>query len=134
MTTYAFVQPDHAIYTTIAGPTGFDPVACYRGPLPEGEWVECPDDILPGDSFDGTNWTRAPRPSVPISKLTFLRRFTAPERIAIRASVDPIIVDFMGLLDMASEVMLDDPDTMAAVGYFEQQGLLTAGRAEEILA
>lgn len=134
MTTYAFVQPDHAIYTTIAGPTGFDPAACYRGPLPEGEWVECPDDILPGDSFDGTDWVKAPRPSVPISKLAFLRRFTAPERIVIRASADPIIVDFMGLLDMASEVVLDDPDTIAAVGYFEQQGLLAAGRAEEILA
>jgi len=136
MITYAFVQPDQSIYTTIAGPTGFDPVACYKGPLPEGEWVECLDDILPGDSFDGTNWLRAPRPKVPISVLAFLRRFPQQKRIAIRASNDPIIEDFLALLysTRKSEVELDDPDTIAGVGYLVSQGFLTEAEAAEVLA
>lgn len=133
MTTYAFVS-DQSVYTTIAGPNGFDPVACYRGPLPEGEWVECPDDILPGDGYANGTFTRAPRPSVPLSRLDFLRRFTPQERIAARASNDPIIVDFMDLLAAVSSVQLDDPDTVAAIGYLEQLGILAAGRAAEILA
>lgn len=135
MTIYAYVSAQ-SIYTTIAGPTGFDPVACYTGPLPEGEWIECPNDILPGDSFDGANWTRAPRPKVPISVLTFLRRFPQAKRIAIRASHDPIIDDFLALLDSTrkSEVELDDPDTIAGVGYLVSQGLLTEEEAAEVLA
>ena len=68
-----------------------------------------------------------------LTKLQFLRRFTAPERIAIRASVNPVIMDFMQLLDLAQDVRLDDPDTMAGVAYLEQQELLATGRATEIL-
>lgn len=69
-----------------------------------------------------------------ISKLQFLRRFTAEERIVIRASADPVIVDFLHLLDLAQEVRLDDADTQAGVRYLESAGLLAAGRAEAILA
>ena len=81
-----------------------------------------------------------PRPEAPVlpvdpqlTKLQFLRRFTAPERIAIRASADPLIVDFMQLLDLAQDVRLDDPDTQAGVAYLEQQTLIAKGRAAEIL-
>jgi len=81
-----------------------------------------------------------PRPEAPVlpgnpqlTKLQFLRRFTAPERIAIRASADPLIVDFMQLLDLAQDVRLDDPDTQAGVAYLEQQTLIAEGRAAEIL-
>lgn len=69
-----------------------------------------------------------------LTQLAFLRRFTAPERIAIRASTDPIIVDFLHLLTLAQDIELADPDTVAGVNYLEQQGLLSAGRAAEILA
>ena len=69
----------------------------------------------------------------PITKLTFLRRFTAEERIAIRASIDPGIVDFMTLLDLAEEVTATDPDTQAGIEYLVAQGLLTLERAEMIL-
>ena len=73
-------------------------------------------------------------PPEPITKLAFLRRFTAEERIAIRASVDPVIVDFMALLDLASEVRLDDPDTLVALGYLTCIGLLAPERADTILS
>lgn len=68
-----------------------------------------------------------------LTKLKFLRRFTAEERIAIRASTSPVIVDFMSLLDLAQDVRLDDPDTIQGVRYLESLDLISAGRAEEIL-
>jgi hypothetical protein len=72
--------------------------------------------------------------SAPMTPLAFLRRFTAEERITIRASTDPLIVDFIALVNLAQDILLDDPDTMRGVGYLEQQGLLAAGRTAEILA
>ena len=76
----------------------------------------------------------SPGPPVPLSQLEFLRRFTAEERMAIRAAPDPVIVDFLHLLDLAQEVRLDDADTQAGVRHLESVGLLAAGRAEAILA
>lgn len=79
-----------------------------------------------------------PQPEIPrevqLTKLQFLRRFTASERVAIRASSNPIIIDFMSLLDLALDVRLDDPDTIAGVNYLETLELIGAGRAAEILA
>lgn len=74
-----------------------------------------------------------PQPSVQLTQLAFLRRFTPQERIAIRTSVDPIIIDFLHLLNLAQDVRLDDPDTIAGVQYLEQQDLLAEGRAAVIL-
>ncbi len=78
-----------------------------------------------------------PPPPVPremqLTKLQFLRLFTTAERIAIRASSDPVIVDFMQLLDLAQDVRLDDPDTVQGVHYLESEGLIAPGRAAEIL-
>ena len=68
-----------------------------------------------------------------LTKLQFLRRFTAPERIAIRASTNPVIVDFMSLLDLAQDVRLDDPDTVAGVNYLETLTLISKGRAADVL-
>lgn len=75
-----------------------------------------------------------PPPTTLLTQLAFLRRFTAPERIAIRASTDPIIVDFLHLLGLAQDIDLTDPDTVLGTHYLEQQGLLAAGRATEILS
>ena len=69
----------------------------------------------------------------PMTRLTFLRRFTAQERIAIRASNDPLIADFLHLLEMAQDIDLTDADTQMGVGYLEQQALIAEGRAVEIL-
>ena len=77
--------------------------------------------------------TPTPEPVLIISKLEFLRRFTAEERIAIRASTNPIIVDFMELLNLAENVRLDDADTIAGVNYLESLTLLAVGRAAIIL-
>ena len=70
-----------------------------------------------------------------LTKLEFLRKFTAAERIQIReaAKVDPIIFDAMDLLDLAEFISLQDQDTMNLVGYLAQQGILQPARVMEIL-
>lgn len=81
----------------------------------------------------------APTPPDPLArwlhKAIFKRRFTAAERIAIRAArdTDPIVNDFIDLLDSAELVFLDDADLAAGLGYLASLGLLTAGRPAEIV-
>lgn len=75
-----------------------------------------------------------PPPVLVLTQLAFLRRFTLAERLAIRASSDPIVVDFLHLLNLAQDIRLDDADTLAGVAYLEQAGLLASGRAAVILA
>lgn len=76
----------------------------------------------------------APAP-VEITRVEFLRRFTVQERIGARtlAKTDPVIEDFLALLDLAESVRLDDPDVTMALGYLTQQNVLASGRAGEIL-
>jgi len=91
----------------------------------------------PGDLYDGTNFSHPPpvvRPPEPITRLEFLRRFTPEQRITIRASQDPVIIDGNELLALAEEVRLDDPDTVRLVNYMVQQGLITQADADQILS
>jgi hypothetical protein len=76
------------------------------------------------------------RPIRTLTKLDYLRRFTAEERINIRAvcKTNAVLEDFMVLMDLASEINLDDPDTIAGVHTLEAVGLLAQGRTSEILA
>lgn len=75
-----------------------------------------------------------------ISGVSYLRRFTQDERIAIRtaASGNAVLDDYLKLLDITIAqggfVNLDDQDTIAAVGMLEAVGLLNPGRAAEVLA
>lgn len=71
-----------------------------------------------------------------LTKLEYLRRFTQDERIAIRqaATQSPVLDDYLRLLDMAQEVNTGDPDTVAAVRMLEAVGLLSQGRAIEVLS
>lgn len=73
-------------------------------------------------------------PPEPLSKSAFWRRFTAQERIAIRASTDPLVVDFLIMVDLDDTVDMTDPEMAAGLDYLTQVCLLAAGRAEEILA
>ena len=76
----------------------------------------------------------APVPQV-WTRLEYLRRFTAAERITIRAAAaqSPVLADYLQLLDLAEEVRSDDPDTIAAVQMLEAATLIGPGRASEIL-
>jgi hypothetical protein len=67
--------------------------------------------------------------------LEFKRRMTQTERVTVRtlAKTEPVIEDFMDLLDAATEVRSDDPDLAAGLNMLESVGVLTAGRTNEIL-
>ena len=89
--------------------------------------------------YDHTEWT----PDAPIvapvnhtlTKLEYLRRFTVEERVTIRAAAaqNPVLADYMQLMELAQEINTGDADTVAAVTMLEQAGLIAAGRAQEIL-
>ena len=66
--------------------------------------------------------------------VAFMQRFTAAERIAIRAAErnDPMIEDFFELVRVAGEIRSDHPMIAQGLAYLQSQGLLTAGRAAEI--
>lgn len=76
------------------------------------------------------------KPDVGLSKLEYLRRFTPEERVKIRgaAANDPVLADYLALLELAQDIRLTDPGTVSAVSRLEQSGLIAAGRAAEILA
>lgn len=69
-----------------------------------------------------------------VTKLGFLNRFTMEERINIRASTNPIVVDIMNLLEVAENVSLVDPTTVNAIGYLAYVGLIAPTRVQEILS
>jgi len=101
------------------------------------------DNLIPLSSLDllvlgmkrvGDTWEAVPDNSTPtIAPLTFLRRFTAPERVAIRSSHDPYVVDFLDLLNKATEIANTDPDVQGGMAYLVALGLLTQERAGEVL-
>lgn len=71
-----------------------------------------------------------------VSRVAFLQRFTAEERVAIRtaAQSSPAIEDYLELLNASQEVDVTHAVTVAGVQQLEAAGLLAAGRAAEILA
>jgi hypothetical protein len=120
----------------------------FKATSPSGEIIEY-TDTLPDPEHLQAGWRLeqiiiaeaspdAPEP-VPVgkvmTKLEYLRRFTQEERITIRtvAASNPVLADYMALLELAQEVDTNDPDTKAAVMVLEGAGLIAAGRGVEIL-
>lgn len=72
--------------------------------------------------------------SVPLTQFEFLSRFTTAERIAIRdrAKTDPIVEDFLDLMQQADYVSL--PVAMPGLNYLASVGVLTIQRVAAIEA
>lgn len=70
-----------------------------------------------------------------LTKLEYLRRFTTEERVNIResAKTNPVLEDYLVMMELADEINTGDADTIAAVNMLEQVGLIGAGRASEVL-
>jgi hypothetical protein len=123
MTEYYLINPQNEILNRVIADT------------PELAVLGCPSgtvavtELLPVHHYPA----QPVLPTGPITKLEFLRRFTVDERIIIRGSSDLRVMDFMQLLDLAQDVRLDDPDTVAAIAHMTGLGLLDAERAGEIL-
>jgi hypothetical protein len=125
------------------------------------QWGWLTAEVLPGRTTEvvppentpegkAANWTghawvvinySAPPVSTPepvsriFTQVEWLRRFTSTERINIRAAaaVNPVLDDYIRLMDATPEIHADDPDTIGGVQTLEAVGLLATGRAEEIL-
>ena len=98
-------------------------------------------DVYPYDTYNHIPQIVVIEPVVrEVSGISYLRRFTQAERIAIRSAAKQSMVldDYLKLLDATISqggiVNLDDQDTVAAVQMLEQSGLIAVGRAAEILA
>lgn len=70
-----------------------------------------------------------------LTKLEFLNRFTPVERISIRAEAqtNPVVADYLAMLDAAQDVDLTDERTIGGAQGLEAMGKIGAGRAAEIL-
>ena len=70
-----------------------------------------------------------------LTKLEYLRRFTTEERVAIReaSKTNPVLEDYLAMMELAEEIDTGDADTIGAVNMLEQVGLIGAGRASEVL-
>lgn len=73
------------------------------------------------------------RTSSVYSKLEFMNRFTAEERVAARLSTDPVVQDILNLLTLAEYVNVSDQNTVSGVNYMVTAGIITSERASEIL-
>lgn len=74
------------------------------------------------------------------TKVQFKGRFTQAERIAIRERgvrggtvFDPVIEDILDLTADAEFISPDNSDTFNGVAYLEATGVISAGRASEVL-
>lgn len=78
-----------------------------------------------------------------LAPIEFKLLFTAPERVAIKASTDPLVQDFYSLVEEQREANMRNPDkglidldlqsTADALAYLTQVGILAEGRAAQIL-
>jgi hypothetical protein len=108
------------------------------------EW----DAVVPANGM-GVGWSYAggvgtaptqPAPSAPpireLAKVDYLKRFSQAERIAIRALglTNPLVNDYIELMNAAIVVHLDDHDTVDGLNALEAAGAIGAGRAAVILA
>jgi len=136
---YAWIENGH-IRDVCPG----DPASSYTPDIAAHYTAQVPDTAKNGDAWDGTTLTPAPAPAPApasagpreLSRVQFLLLFTPAERIAIRASTDPGVVDWMLILNdpQFDSVDLRDPACSAALAYLVSKSLLTADRRTAILA
>lgn len=76
--------------------------------------------------------TLANNSAVAVSKIDFLNRFTAAERIAAKAAAitDSVVADYLLLLENADTILV--ARAVPGLQYLYQIGVLTAERAAEI--
>lgn len=124
-----------------------DPTSLYHPDVAALYSTEVPDEALNGDSFVDGVWTPKPAPEptpapepIPptppkVSPVEFKLLFTAPERVAIKTSDDPVVQDFFELINdpRLTHVNLALQSTQDALDYLTATGVLASGRKAEIL-
>jgi len=123
-----------------------NPEELYHSEIAKLYDTDVPDDAVNGDGWDGVTLTKPvipdpvpvdlPAPVPPkVSPVEFKLLFTAQERVAIKASTDAIVQDFFSIVEdpRLTHVDLALKSTQDALSYLEAQGLIAAGRKDEIL-
>lgn len=109
--------------------------------------TEVPDEAMQGDTFEDGVLTPKPIPEpvavepvapVPpkVSVIEYKMLFTSAERIAVKASVDPIIIDLQELMNdpRTTTVDLSLQSISDALDYMTAIGLIAVGRKAQILS
>lgn len=123
-----------------------NPAESYHPDIAKFYDTQVPDDAASGDTWDGKTLTKpvipeyVPPPPAPVKppKVTVIEYkmlFTSAERIAAKASTDPVIVDLRELMDdpRTANVDLSLKSISDALDYMTAVGLIAAGRKAEIL-
>lgn len=112
------------------------PTVSFQG----GYWVAHSGDAAPGWLWDGTQWSPPDAPPKSITPMQFLRRFTPGERETLEdlaanggPAVRKKLTAFKTYLQIGGYVELDDDYIIASVTAMEAAGVISAGRAVEIL-
>lgn len=135
--------------TTIRDICPGNPAESYHPDIAALYDTQVPDDAAPGDTFADGVLTKpvvpeyiAPEPVAPVAPkpptvkvIDYKMLFTSAERIASKASTDPVMVDLMEIMndprtthiDLARQSMSD------ALDYMTHIGILAVGRKAEIL-
>lgn len=109
-------------------PTGRN--VAHLDPRPGPGWLHLGgDNYAPPPEEQGAELEEA----TSLTPLAFTRLFTLSERVKMQTSDDPIIQDGMLMLQVAQEVKLDDPDTIAFVQYAAYNNYIEPHRVAEIL-
>lgn len=102
-------------------------------------FVEPADELVSLDgTIEGFNLITKPIPPAPlvvITKTEFMNRFTTTELATIltASKTNAGLEVYVKKLDEADSVTINGPDTIAGVNALEAAGILSAGRAVEIL-
>jgi hypothetical protein len=117
--------------------------------------VPCPDDVVIGYTYDGSEWTPPSAPAAEVRrviKADFLRLFTASERVAFNLQrklvealqpadyTDPNKAGLVGLevflltYDAIDVIELTHPETIEGMGVLVALGVVTQARADDVLA
>ena len=132
-TRYAHLDPvTNAVTVIEESDTPPDPETSYYVTLPPGSNVEIGAVWDPTRGF--TSGVTVDPTTVKLSHFAFMMLFTQPERTAIRTSADPIIQDFIYMLEKSGGIYLNYPMTISGINYLYSQGLLTEARKNAILA
>lgn len=120
-----------------------DPASLYHPDVAVFYDTDVPDEAQNGDGWvNGQLVARpTPDPAAPdvvyptVSAIEFKLLFTSPERVAIKASGDPVVQDFFSLVEdpRLTSVRLGLKSTQDALAYLEVVGILAVGRKSEIL-
>lgn len=137
------------IIDSVATDVSTDPNSRFHPDI-AAQFVPVPADVKAGWRLVGDTWEPrlpgvpepepsaepAPPSSQKVSPIEFKLLFTAPERVAIKASRDPIVIDFFSIVEdeRLTFVDLGLKSTREGLSHLADLQLITPLRRQEILS